>query len=55
MRVDVSKLYKPNDRNTMSITLNMEFAKEYGFKPNSYVQVIYDKKKITIVEDMKDV
>ena len=53
MKIDISKLYQPDGRNTITVVLNNEFVKEMGFKPNSYIQVIYEPGKMTIVENVE--
>jgi hypothetical protein len=53
MKIDISRLYQPTDRNTITIVLNHEFVKEMGFEPNFYVQVIYEPGKITIVKEVE--
>lgn len=51
MKVDMVKLYKPRDRNSILVSLNLELVTENGFLPNSFVNVIYDKGKIEIIDE----
>lgn len=53
MKIDISKLYQPEGRNTITVLLNNELVKEYGFMPNSYIQVIYEQDRITIVKEVE--
>ena len=53
MKIDISKLYQPEGRNTITVVLNNELIKEMGFEPNSYIQVIYEPGKITIVKEVE--
>lgn len=55
MKIDICKLYQPTDRKTISISLNYDLVKEMGFIPNTYVQVIYEQGKISLVEKIEEI
>jgi len=55
MEIDVKRITMPNSRNQIFIGLNHNHLKSTIFEPGSYVKVIYEKDKITIVRDIKEI
>lgn len=56
MKIDLVKLYKPADRNTITISLKLSNVKECGLTPNSDVSVIYEEniKRIIITDNIEE-
>lgn len=55
MIVDIKRITNANSRNQIFIGLNPELLKETVFKPGSHVNIIYEKDRIIIVKEIKEV
>lgn len=51
MKIDRNKLSPVKDRNTTIMTFNNQLLRDAGFEPGEYVNIMYDKDKITIVKE----
>lgn len=55
MMVDIKRITKPNSRNQIFIGLDPKLLEETVFQPGSHVNVIYEKDRIIIAKDIKEI
>lgn len=55
MIIDIKRITRPNSRNQIFIGLDPKLLEETVFEPGSHVNIIYEKDKITIIKDIKEV
>lgn len=55
MEIDNKRITMPNSRRQIFIGLDHDYLKDTIFDPGSYVKVIYEKDRITIVKNIKEI
>lgn len=55
MKIDIKRITRPNSRNQIFIGLDPKLLEGTVFEPGSHVNVIYEKDKIMIVKEVKDI
>lgn len=55
MEVDTKRITMPNSRHQIFISLDPDYLKDTIFDPGSYVKVVYEKDKITIIKEIKEI